>query len=204
MNLIINVMAVVALATKPASDTKQRGYIFQEMILHSFGRAILQIIILFIVAYAGDHWYPEPEDSWRFDKANSSSYVYPGRRYDWDGTPLYLESENVHGYSRHYTNVFNILVIMELFYLLSVRTINDEKNIFQGIFNNKIFTGIWLFVVAAHAFIIEFGSDAFKVSPGGLNWQHWLIALAFGVLFMLWDFLLKLIPVNACYRCLGY
>jgi len=46
--------------------------------------------------------------------------------------------------------------------------------------------------------IVQFGSVALKVSPGGLAWEHWVIALVLGLIILLWDFLLKLIPDKFC------
>lgn len=199
----MNSFASLALSTEPPREellnrppfSKKAFIISRKMVKHILGVALLQLIIIFAVAYGGDHWFPEPDAEWRFERADSSSFVFPGRKYDWDGTtPLYIEKEGSHGASRHYTNVFNILVVMQIFNMLCVRKINDEKNIFQGIFNNKIYLAVWAFIIAAQAIIVEFGSTAIKVSPGGLPWQHWLLAIGFGVLVVIWDFILRFIP----------
>ncbi len=83
---------------------------------------------------------------------------------------------------------------MQIFNLLCVRKINDEKNIFQGILSNKIFIGVWFFIIIAQVIIIEFGSRALKVAPGGLPWEHWLIAIGFGIFNVFMDYLLRFIP----------
>ena len=44
------------------------------------------------------------------------------------------------------TNVFNVFVFMTLFNMISARKINDELNIFEGIFRNKMY-GIILSII---------------------------------------------------------
>lgn len=75
-------------------------------------------------------------------------YVYPGRMYDWDGTPLWLKYEKDIGASRHMSNVFNIYVVMQIFNMLNARKLNNEKNIFNGLFGNYFFIAIWFIIVA--------------------------------------------------------
>jgi len=96
--------------------------------------------------------------------------VYPGRLYDWDGSPLYSEKEEFYGVSRHMTNVFNIFVVLQVFNMVNARKINDEVNIFEGFFQNKMFLGVWLVIIAMQVIIVEIGSSVMQVSPGGLPW----------------------------------
>ena len=65
--------------------------------------------------------------------------------------------------------------------MINARKLNNEKNIFSDLFKNYFFVGIWFIIVAGQILIIEVGSRAMKVSPGGLPWEHWLIAIAFGL-----------------------
>lgn len=124
------------------------------MVKHILGVVFIQVVIIYAVAFGGDHFFPEPDAKWRFERANDNNFVYPGRLYDWDGSPLYILKEEEYGSSRHYTNVYNIFVMMQVFNMLNARKINDEKNIFQGIFANKIFIGVWILVVVIHVIIV--------------------------------------------------
>jgi len=45
---------------------------------------------------------------------------------------------------------------------------------------------------------VEFGGRALKVSPYGLHWIHWVIALVLGVTTWGINFLIKLIPDTWC------
>jgi P-type Ca2+ transporter type 2B len=96
------------------------------------------------------------------------------------------------------TNVFNVFVILQIFNLINARKINDEKNILDNVFSNSTYCVILLIIFGGQALIVEFGSRALKVSPYGLHWSHWVIAIILG--FTTWgaNFLIKLVPDEWC------
>lgn len=67
---------------------------------------------MYSIVFAGEHFFPEPDPLWRFERAATHSTLYPGRLYDWDGSPLYHNKSKEYGPSRHMTNVFNIFVVL--------------------------------------------------------------------------------------------
>ena len=87
----------LALATEmPKSDLLKRppykrdDYIIsRKMVKHIIGMATLQIVIIYRIVFAGESFYPEPNTIYRFERAATSKYIYPGRLYDWDGSVLY-------------------------------------------------------------------------------------------------------------------
>ena len=66
-------------------------------------------IIMYAVIFGGEHWIPENDS--RYENPNNPGFVFPGRLYDWDMSPLYKEKAKIWGPSRHFTNVFNIFVL---------------------------------------------------------------------------------------------
>jgi len=78
-------------------------------------------------------------------------------------TPLYKLKELEWGPSRHFTNVFNVFVWMQIFNMLNARKINDEKNIFSGIFDNYMYIVIFIIIAGGQVIIILFGKYAFKI-----------------------------------------
>ena len=42
------------------------------------------------------------------------------------------------------TNVFNVFTVMQIFNLVNCRVINDEINVFKGMFGNWMFIGVLL------------------------------------------------------------
>jgi len=116
------------------------------MVKHIIATSVYQVIVIYAVCFGGEYFYPEPDAKWRFERAPINNYVYPGRLYDWDGSPLYENKFDEFGSSRHFTNVFNIFVVLQIFNMINCRKINDEKNVFAGVFDNYMFGLIWLVI----------------------------------------------------------
>lgn len=144
--------------------------ISRKMVKNILGMSLLQIIIVYSLVFGGENFFPEPDPKFRFERAATSNNVYPGRLYDWDGTPLYVLKYSEYGASRHMTNVFNIFVVLQIFNMINARKINDEKNIFEGFFTNKMFMGVWVVIMCGQIMLVEVGTNALQVAPGGLPW----------------------------------
>lgn len=155
--------------------------------------ALYMISVMYAICFAGEFFFPEPNEDYRFDRKDIP-YVYPGRKYDWDGSPLFIKHEKKLGASRHLSNVFNIFVVMAIFNIINARIINDDFNIFKGVLNNSVFCIVFVFISFAQVIIVEFGADALKVSQGGLNGYHWLIAVVLGLSTWFASALFKLLP----------
>ena len=159
--------------------------------------ACYMVGIMWAICFAGEKFYPEPEIKFRFDR-QEIPYVYPGRRFDWDGTPLFSKWEKLYGSSRHLSNVFNVFVVMCIFNIINARVINDRLNILKGIFDNLTFCLVFLFISGAQGIIVQFGSDAMKITRGGLHGYHWLIACILGLTTWFFAALFKFIPDHFC------
>ena len=156
VNLIMDSLASLAMSTEPPKidlldrpPYRRDEYIIsRKMVKHLLGMAIYEIIIVYAIVFAGEYFYPEPSEYWRFDRKNTP-YVYPGRVEDWDGTPLWSRYSSTIGASRHMSNVFNVFVVMQIFNMINCRKINDEVNIFTGIFDNATYVIIWIIIFGA-------------------------------------------------------
>lgn len=154
VNLIMDSLASLALATElPKPELLKRppqnrsDYIVsRRMIKHILGMAIWQCIVLFTFLFAGEYLIPENLKKYEYPK--NPGFVFPGRADDWDGEPLYTqEIRNEMGNSRHLTFIFTAFVLMQIFNMICARKINDELNIFEGIFRNFIFITIWIIII---------------------------------------------------------
>ena len=74
--------------------------------------------------------------------------MYPGRLQNWDGTDLWNLKQKTEGTSRQMTNVFNVFTLLQIFNLVNCRVINDEINVFKGMFHNWMFLGVLLGIAA--------------------------------------------------------
>jgi magnesium-transporting ATPase (P-type) len=225
VNLIMDSLASLALATElPKDDLLQRPpyrkkeyIISQKMVKHILGMSIFQAIILFTFVFAGPLFLPElgvgqPWDDEKvgFPLSLKLSHPNPKIAEDWTGEYVIsgmvqgLDGANVYRHfeeatpSRHLTIVFNLFVLMQIFNMLCARKINDEFNIFDGIFTNAMFMIVWIIIVFGQLFIVQFGGLALKVHKDGLNSTQWLICLVVSVFCIAWNAVLKLVPDHIC------
>jgi Ca2+ transporting ATPase len=64
------------------------------------------------------------------------------------------------GPSAHFTYVFNIFVLMQIFNFLNARKINDEINILEGLGRSTLFCIIMVLICVLQYFIVQFGGRA--------------------------------------------
>jgi Ca2+-transporting ATPase len=77
--------------------------------------------------------------------------------------------------------VFNVFIAMELFNFINARKINDELNIFKGIFTSPVFSGVLFVILVSQVIIMESPLNSFfKVQ--GQTWEEWLLAIGIGFL----------------------
>lgn len=166
--------ASLALATELPKDDllkrppyrKKEYIISRKMVKHILGMSLFQAVILFFFVFAGPLFIPElgPDAEWDDAKVGiplevklshpnpiyaeewTGEYVISGMVQGLDGATIYRHFE---GYtpSRHLTVVFNLFVLMQIFNMLCARKINDELNIFDGIFTNAMYMAVWVLIV---------------------------------------------------------
>lgn len=126
VNLIMDSLAALALATELPSNEllnrapygRKKPIISRTMMKNILGHALYQLVITFVLVFYGDKLFG----------------IDPGTE---DGTLSAAPSQ-------HYTIVFNAFVIMTLFNMLNSRKIHGERNVFERLFSNPLFCGIWL------------------------------------------------------------
>jgi calcium-translocating P-type ATPase len=94
----------------------------------------------------------------------------------------------------HYGVIFNVFVWMQIFNEINSRKINDEFNVFEGIWTNWLFGVVLFITILGQVLIVEFGGAAFHTHP--LNWWQWLLCIAFGLTTLLLGAILRKIPTN--------
>ena len=209
VNLIMDTLASLALATEPPTNEhlKRKPYKKTEYIIsnvmwkHILGQAVLQLSILFVLMFAGEWFLPENGTESRVrTNPDAPDYVRSGRLYNLNGSEDYkdLQDDPDIGPSRHFTIIFNIFVLMQLFNELNTRKIRDEWNIFEGAFRNGLFWGIWVCTLGAQVLMVQVGSYPLSCFIGGLTLQQWLVSLAFAITPLLWRPVLLLIPSSIC------
>ena len=170
VNLIMDTLAALALATEPPTDElllqtphgKTERIVNNIMWKHILGHAAYQLGALLAILYAG--------------------YLIP-----WTNGLVLFQG------TAHYTLVFNAFVWCQLFNELNARSIDDHQNIFKGLHRSYIFLGVLVVSAGLQVLIVEVGGEAFKVT--GLTWDQWLFCIAVGAVELPLGFLLRAIPV---------
>ncbi|EAS05962.2 calcium-translocating P-type ATPase, PMCA-type protein (macronuclear) [Tetrahymena thermophila SB210] len=225
VNLIMDTFASLALATEPPSEyllkmkphDRDEYIISRKMFKHIIFQAIFQLIIMLIFIFAGPDFIPEYSDDfdhrfigdkknpyystgefWRTKYSNpQGTKVVQGRLMDINGVDkMYkpvMDEYNVP--SRHFTCIFNVFVMMQVFNFLNSRKIHDEFNILSGIEKNPLFFLIIFIILFFQVILITFAGIAFNCySYYGLTVQQWFICIGFGALGIIVSFIVKFIP----------
>ncbi|KAG0049395.1 hypothetical protein BGZ83_005803 [Gryganskiella cystojenkinii] len=92
------------------------------------------------------------------------------------------------------TMIFNTFVFLQVFNELNCRRIDDSLNVFKNLHNNKIFILVQFVVIGGQFIIVQFGGQAFKTVP--LTGNQWLVTLAIGSLSLPVGLFLRLLPAR--------
>ncbi|CAD8078964.1 unnamed protein product [Paramecium primaurelia] len=110
--------------------------------------------------------------------------------------------EDSHEPSRHFTYVFNVFIMLQLFNFLNSRRFNDEINIFEGLSKHSAFMIIVPVIFCIQILMVTFGSKAIGLYGNfGLKIQQWLIGIGFGCISIIGCFFLKFIKEDMCCEC---
>lgn len=171
INMIMDTLASLALATEPPTDAlllrkpnRPDDYIIsRKMAKHILGQAFIQLIVMMIFLFLGSKFLP--------DEITEEDYlvrIVDGTRYVRSGLISLIDnpwpSPNDKLPSRHYTYNFNVFVMMTIFNFINARKINDEINVFEGMFNSLFFPVIVTIIFILQIIILTFGSRAFRLA----------------------------------------
>jgi len=169
VNLIMDTLAALALATDPPSDSvldrkperKGAPIISTTMWKMIFGQAVYQLLITFLVYFGGVKVLPGPDD---------------------------MTEAQIH------TLVFNTFVWMQIFNQWNNRRLDNNFNIFEGMHRNPWFIGISAIMCGGQVLIVMVGGQAFRIAPEGQTPAMWGIAIVLGVISIPAGVIIRLIP----------
>lgn len=182
VNLVMDSLGSLVLATdSPNNDIlkelpyKKNDFIITRIMMkHIIGQSIYHIIVLFIILFAGPYFIPEEDFSVSGISFSFNYRIRSGLRFAYNGyedlsvtnlDKVTLYSQKIYhilGPSRHLTFFFTTFIFLQLFNEINCRKVNDELNIFQGMFENYFALIIWIVEVALTAIFIEFGRTVFQ------------------------------------------
>ena len=150
---------------------------------------------------------------------NDTSKILYGKEKDWSDEVLFINKSDClefyehwnkpdnlqkaynnyiseFGGSTHMTLIFDIFVLYTLFNQINCRIIDDSLNTFKRISNAKLFIIVTLAELAIQILISQIGKIVFHCVNGGLYPIQWLICLGFSISTMLFNLLIKFIPLQ--------
>ncbi|KAL2090886.1 hypothetical protein ACEWY4_013149 [Coilia grayii] len=175
VNLIMDTLASLALATEPPTDSlllrkpygRNKPLISRTMMKNILGHGIYQLVIIFTLLFAGEKIFD----------------IDSGRNAPLHSPP-----------SEHYTIIFNVFVMMQLFNEINARKIHGERNVFEGIYRNPIFCSVVLGTFAIQIVIVQLGGKPFSCTA--LTIDQWLWCVFIGVGELLWGQLISAVPTH--------
>jgi len=184
VNVIMDTAASLALATEPPTDAllqrhpygKTKGLISKRMWRFILTSAFYQLVIIMIIQFSPGTFF-----------------------YESDGVTVMSPSENNTEPTEHFTIIFNVFVLMQIFNEINARMLADEVNCFAGILNNKIFCCIWWGTMAIQIVAAQWGSDVFKTVPLSLN--QWYKCVGFAAANLVWSVLMRVVIRKDAFSC---
>ncbi|MCI4390116.1 hypothetical protein PGIGA_G00118850 [Pangasianodon gigas] len=175
VNLIMDTLASLALATEPPTEAlllrkpygRNKPLISRTMMKNILGHAVYQLAVTFTLLFAGEKFFN----------------IDSGRN-----APLHAPP------SEHYTIIFNVFVMMQLFNEINARKIHGERNVFEGIHRNPIFCSVVLGTFILQIIIVQLGGKPFSCTA--LTLDQWLWCIFIGVGELLWGQLISAIPTH--------
>ncbi|CAN9511990.1 unnamed protein product [Ophioblennius macclurei] len=175
VNLIMDTLASLALATEPPTESlllrkpygRDKPLISRTMMKNILGHAVYQLVIIFTLLFAGETFFD----------------IDSGRNAPLHSPP-----------TEHYTIVFNVFVMMQLFNEINARKIHGERNVFEGIYRNPIFCSVVLGTFILQIVIVQLGGKPFSCTA--LTIDQWLWCVFIGVGELLWGQLISAIPTH--------
>eukprot|EP00051_Salpingoeca_urceolata_P005163 m.70822 g.70822 ORF g.70822 m.70822 type:complete len:1076 (-) comp14099_c1_seq1:169-3396(-) len=176
INLIMDTLAAVALATEPPSAglLKHKPYDRSEplmtpyMVRRTIVQVLCQVATFLIVLYALE------------DLFDSN----PGPDHDSDEDGQFSRT--------HLTIIFNIFVLSSMVNQINSRKLRRRFNVFAGIWKHKLFISVWVISLIVQALMVEFGGDF--VQTEGLTGGQWGGCLLIALFPLVWTFLFNLLP----------
>lgn len=185
VNLVMDSVASLILATDSPTDQllseppyKKDDYIVTKIMMKNIlSQAIYQVIILFIILFAGEHFIPEDDHVIEKIHYSFNGRVRSGRRYGYNGDEDFrkidlhlveLYSKDIYykiGPSRHFTIFFATFIFLQILNEFNCRKIHDEMNIFSGLTGNYLAMGFLAGETILTVIFIEFGNRVFGMCP---------------------------------------
>jgi magnesium-transporting ATPase (P-type) len=201
VNLIMDALASLALATEPPTDAllmnppagRTESLLTGNILRFIITSAVYEIIVLCVLLFTACD-----------TEAITCVNGYYGTCGSWlrcqdndnvpEGTP-----------SAHYTIIFNVFVLMQLFNEINTRKLRGELNVFEGLCKNPWFVCIWVASMGVQVVVTQlanYNKDGYNkvFYTTQLDWFQWCVCLLLGIGVLVWGILVRIV-VHAEQKC---
>ena len=197
INLVMDTLAALALATEPPSEelllrkpiNKNDYIITLTMIKHIVGQAIYQLAVLLIFVFVGDRFLFDLNG--RQTQPNSILIFNGFTALGWNE---FLQGYFGSTYTVHAAYNFNVFMLMTFFNFINCRILDDRLNIFKNIHKSTYLIVIVFVILSLQIIFLTFCGPAIRVAQWGLGPASWALCLAFAFGVWVVRFFLALIP----------
>eukprot|EP01119_Soliformovum_irregulare_P015116 TRINITY_DN420_c0_g1_i1.p1 TRINITY_DN420_c0_g1~~TRINITY_DN420_c0_g1_i1.p1 ORF type:complete len:706 (-),score=251.71 TRINITY_DN420_c0_g1_i1:81-2198(-) len=208
VNLIMDTMAALALATEPPTPSlldrpphgRHAPLITFRMWRTLVSQALLQLFFLFFILYGGylidATGINDNENEYKF--WYDAGLVTKGGSLP-AGRPPYSEQENafvdtlIVPHVLTSTIIFNTFVFCQIFNEFNARRLENEWNLFAGVWKNYFFCVIWVITIAVQIVIVEVGGPVTQTTS--LNASQWGFCIITSLISIPFAILVRFIPM---------
>lgn len=198
LNLIMDTLGALALATEPPSEElltrkpvgKNEYIVTPIMMKHIIGQAVFQVFVMLIFFFLGEHFL--------FDiirhaqRQNPDTVLVVNGRTDIG----YVRDDYDNQYSVHFTYNFNVFICLQMFNFVNARIIDDKINVFHNILQSSYFVVIWWTILILQILFLSIVGPGMQIVQWGLDPVSWIFCLGVGSLSLLLSLILKFIPLQ--------
>jgi len=208
VNLIMDTMAALALATEPPTpellDRPPHGrhapLITFRMWRTLLSQAAFQLFVLFFLLYGGGlidaTGIRDNENEYKFWQDAglvTAGGGKPAGRPDYTPEEQELVDRLVVPHILTSTIIFNTFVFCQIFNEFNARRLNDEWNLFKGVHKNYFFMVIWVVTIAVQIIIVEVGGPVTQTTS--LNADQWGFCIITALVSVPFAIAMRFVPV---------
>ncbi|CUG92690.1 vacuolar-type Ca2+-ATPase 2, putative [Bodo saltans] len=203
LNLIMDTLAALALATELPSDEllfdlpvfKQAPLITNRMKVFVGAHSAAQVAITFMHMFSSFTWLDTVEGDCSGPFTNTSAPEYLGcQLLCKDEGGVFNSDGDCQQGTIHSTIIFNTFIWMQIFNIFNARLLSDTISPLHGLTRSYMLVVVVFIICGFQVFAVEAAASFMQTTS--LDWQNWLICVAFGAAEIPFGVLVRLVPAK--------
>lgn len=203
LNLIMDTLAALALATELPSDEllfdlpvfKQAPLITNRMKVFVGAHSAAQVAITFMHMFSSFTWLDTVEGDCSGPFTNTSAPEYLGcQLLCKDEGGVFNSDGDCQQGTIHSTIIFNTFIWMQIFNIFNARLLSDTISPLHGLTRSYMLVVVVFIICGFQVFAVEAAASFMQTTS--LDWQNWLVCVAFGAAEIPFGVLVRLVPAK--------